>query len=110
MHHSLDTIDWNGGNTSLQSLAFDCPIVTLPTKYMRGRHTVSMLKEMEIDELIASNYDEYVDISNRLINDKFFYQKVKKQISDNKYVLYDEPLIPLIFPKIVKELCSKEQH
>ena len=52
---------------------------------MRGRHTVSMLKEMEIDELIASNYDEYVDISNRLINDKFFYQKVKKQTSWSHY-------------------------
>ena len=36
-HHTIDTIDWNGGNSSMQSLSLDCPVVTLPTAFMRGR-------------------------------------------------------------------------
>ena len=71
-HHTIDTIDWNGGNSSMQSFSLDCPVVTLPTAFMRGRHTVSMLEVLELPELIAKDVDDYVAISVRLLQDAGF--------------------------------------
>ena len=69
-HHTIDTIDWNGGNSSLQSFSLDCPVVTLPTAFMRGRHTVAMLEVLELPELIAQDGEDYVAISSRLLSDE----------------------------------------
>ena len=71
-HHTIDTIDWNGGNSSMQSFSLDCPVVTLPTAFMRGRHTVSMLEVLELPELIADNADDYIAISCKLLDDPAF--------------------------------------
>jgi predicted O-linked N-acetylglucosamine transferase (SPINDLY family) len=34
----VDSIDWSGCNSALESLAHDLPIVTMPGPLMRGRH------------------------------------------------------------------------
>src|SRR5712671_5237504 len=39
----LDNPEWSGGITTLESLAFDLPIVTMPGRMMRGRHTAAFL-------------------------------------------------------------------
>lgn len=65
----LDTFDWSGGNTSLESFAMGRPVVTLPGEYMRGRHTFAMLNMMEIPDLIASDPDDYGRIATELFLD-----------------------------------------
>jgi hypothetical protein len=38
----LDTLHFNGMNSSLEALAVGLPVVTLPTQLQRGRHTRAM--------------------------------------------------------------------
>ena len=38
----LDAHGWSGGNTTLEALNLDLPIVTTPGKYMRGRHSAAI--------------------------------------------------------------------
>ena len=89
-HHTIDTIDWNGGNSSFQSFSLGCPVVTMPTSFMRGRHTVSMLEVMKIPELIASDRADYVSISSRLLNDSSFYEDIRKQINERAHLLFND--------------------
>jgi predicted O-linked N-acetylglucosamine transferase (SPINDLY family) len=49
----LDSILWSGGNSSLEALACDKPILTLPGPMLRGRHTSAILRRAGLDELIA---------------------------------------------------------
>lgn len=42
----LDTLHFNGGNTTMQSLALGQPVVTCPTDLMRGRVTLAPLTQM----------------------------------------------------------------
>ena len=50
------TIDyWSGGNTTLEGLQHDLPIITIAVPLMRGRHTTGILREMGIEETIAGS-------------------------------------------------------
>lgn len=69
-HIVLDTTDWSGGNTSLEAFAMGTPVVTLPGRFMRGRHTYGMLKQMGLDALIAADRDAYVRIACALHRDR----------------------------------------
>jgi protein O-GlcNAc transferase len=86
----LDTIGWSGCNSTLEALAHNIPVVTLPGDLMRGRHTMAMLKMMGIEKTIAATKDEYVQIAVRLGQDAEYCQKIKQQIAENKYKLYSD--------------------
>ena len=107
-HHTIDTIDWNGGNSSMQSLSLDCPVVTLPSAFMRGRHTVSMLDVLELPDLIAKNTDDYINISVRLLSDGGFYNDIKHKISARKNRLFSDKSVSLAFQKAVETLCFRD--
>ena len=59
----LDSLEWSGGKTSLEAIALQKPIVTLPGKFMRGRYTYGILKALKLEETIASSKREYVEIA-----------------------------------------------
>ena len=106
-HHTLDTIDWNGGNSSFQSFSLDCPVVTLPTAFMRGRHTVSMLEQLDLPQLIARDMDDYVAISSRLLSDADFYADMKQKIIARKNCLFGDQSVAEAFQIAVETVCRK---
>ncbi|MEO0012772.1 MAG: hypothetical protein RLZZ535_1161 [Cyanobacteriota bacterium] len=86
----LDNIGWSGGNTTLESTVYNLPIVTLPGELMRSRHTLAILKMMGIEETIAHNKDEYVQIATRLGQDRDYRHHSSQQIALNKYKCYGD--------------------
>jgi predicted O-linked N-acetylglucosamine transferase (SPINDLY family) len=87
----LDSIGWNGNNSSMEAIAYDVPIVTLPTGTMRGRHTIAHLKMMGIEELIASSVDDYVELAVKLAQDPAYRHQIAAKIAANKHKLYRDP-------------------
>jgi predicted O-linked N-acetylglucosamine transferase (SPINDLY family) len=106
-HHTIDTIDWNGGNSSMQSFSLDCPVVTLPTAFMRGRHTVSMLEVLELPALIAKDGDDYVAISCRLLDDEGFYNAMRGAIAERKHRLFCDGAVAEAFQVAVEAICRQ---
>jgi CRISPR-associated protein Csy1 len=49
----LDSLNWSGGNTSLDALHAGLPVVTCPGRYMRGRQSMAMLQSLDCAELIV---------------------------------------------------------
>ncbi|MFH2095348.1 MAG: tetratricopeptide repeat protein, partial [Bacteroidota bacterium] len=84
----LDSIGWSGGNTTLEAIAHNLPVVTLPGQFMRGRHTFAILTMMGVHETIASTQDEYVSLAARLGNDKKWRHLISGKMSENKHRLY----------------------
>lgn len=85
----LDSLDWSGFNTSLDALSLDKPIVTLPSNFMRGRHTYGILKILKMDELICYSKEEYVDLSVKLSANSNFYDNIKGKIKMNKKLVFN---------------------
>jgi len=100
----LDSFNWSGGNTSLEAISLNKPIVTYPSAFMRGRHTYGILKILDIEETIAISKKNYVEIAVKLANDKNFRNSIVDKIKKNKNKLFndDKPL------KFLEEVIRKK--
>lgn len=91
----LDTFGWSGGNTSLEAFAMGTPVITLPGRFMRGRHTYAMNKMMELDQLIANDAGDYINMAAQLMTDDGFYEDARERIDAHSARLFaDDRVIP----------------
>jgi protein O-GlcNAc transferase len=84
----LDSIEWSGNNTTFEAIACDLPIITLPGKLMRGRHTFASLSMMGLTETIASSLDNYISLAVRLGQDPEWRKRISAEIAANKHRIY----------------------
>lgn len=87
---NLDSIGWSGGISTLNSLAMNCPVVTLPGEFMRGRHSYAMLKMMGVEDLIANSLDEYISLSVRIGLDASLRSDIVEKIKAQKHRLFND--------------------
>jgi predicted O-linked N-acetylglucosamine transferase (SPINDLY family) len=66
---ALDTFPYHGTTTTCESLWMGVPVVTLAGEHHVSRVGVSLLTNVGLPELIASNRDQYVDIAVQLAKD-----------------------------------------
>ena len=86
----LDGISWSGNNSSLEALAFDKPIVTIPGASFRSRHCYGILKRIGVTETIADTLDNYIEIAAKLGNDPSFRTELVEKIANRKYLAYED--------------------
>jgi protein O-GlcNAc transferase len=84
----LDSIGWSGCNSTLEALSCNLPVVTMPGRLMRGRHTHAILKMMGMDDLEARDIHEYVALAKRLGTDAEFRRHISERISQFKHLAY----------------------
>jgi predicted O-linked N-acetylglucosamine transferase (SPINDLY family) len=99
----LDTPHFNGMNSSLQAFAVGAPVVTLPGRLQRGRHTQAMYRKMQITECIATDAAHYVDIAVRLGTDREYAQLIRERILGRKHVLFEDPRVVEEFERFFLE-------
>ncbi|HET9483452.1 MAG TPA: tetratricopeptide repeat protein [Xanthomonadales bacterium] len=94
----LDSVGWSGGNTTLEALAHDLPVVTLPGAFMRARHTHGILAGLGLDDaLSARDEDDYVTIATRLGTDAAFHAQVAVTMQERKRAVYEnEAAVPTL--------------
>lgn len=107
----LDTLTWSGGNTSLEAIACNLPIVTCPGEFMRGRHTDSFLKMLGVTDTIAENTAEYIDIAVKLGLDPVWRLSVSERMSQRQDYLFDDKAcvagLEAFYKQIVEESLTK---
>jgi predicted O-linked N-acetylglucosamine transferase (SPINDLY family) len=81
----LDTPGWSGGRSTLDCLTQNSVIVTLPGRFMRGRHTAAILRRIGCEATIAESLDDYVAIASRLGLDTLWREQVRRAVAENKY-------------------------
>lgn len=87
---NLDSIGWTGGFITMRSLAMNCPVVTTPGEFMRGRHSYGMLTMIGVEELIADSVDEYIVLAANLGLDTAMRETIKGKIASNKQKLFHD--------------------
>ena len=80
----LDTPGWSGGKSTLDCLAVDPAVVTLPGRFMRGRHTAAILRRIECEATVAGSVDEYVAMAARLGLDVEWRGEVQRAVASGK--------------------------
>ena len=80
----LDTPGWSGGKSTLDCLAQDPAIVTMPGRFMRGRHTAAILLRIGCEETIADSAESYVAIAVRLARDAAWRTTIRHGVAAGK--------------------------
>ena len=86
----LDTLGWNGGNTTLQAIACNLPIVTCPGEFMRGRHSYAFLKTLGVTDTIANSEAEYIKIAVKLTLDSDWKNNIIERMKSRHDHLYED--------------------
>ena len=95
----LDPLHFNGMNSSLEAFAVGLPIVTLPTRLQRGRHTRAMYLCMGITDCIAEDEAAYIDLAVRLGTDAAFNASMRARILERNQVLYEDRRVVMEFER-----------
>lgn len=98
----LDTCDWSGGNSSLEAIYFNKPIITMKGFNLRSNHTTAILKVLEVENLSSDSEDEFLNNFKKLYSNDIFYKDCVNKIRKNKNKLENQ-----ISEKILNELLMK---
>ena len=85
----LDSIGWSGGNTTLEAIAAGLPVVTIPSKLMRGCHSAAILRQMGLDQRIAVDLDDFVTRAVQLA-DAAQRDSFREVIVQRRHLLYHD--------------------
>ena len=77
---ALDPFPFSGAATSFDALWMGVPIVTLAGRRPSGRQTMSFLKVIGLEELVAGTVDEYINIAVNLARDRLKLAKLREEL------------------------------
>ena len=84
----LDTLGFSGMNTAMQAIGCGLPVVTKKGKFQRTRHASAILKTINLEELITTSEEEYINLVEKVILDQEFKKTIRKKIKHNENLLY----------------------
>ena len=106
----LDSLHWSGGQTSLDALASDLPVVTLPGRFMRGRQTQAMLKIIGVPELITYSSGQYLDLAIEVATNKQYNRQLRKRLGEGKSRLFDQQQPTAELARVLENLHGEPGH
>jgi protein O-GlcNAc transferase len=86
----LDSLEWSGCNTTLEAIDCGLPIVTLPGRFMRGRHSYAILTQLGVPDTIAADKRDYVRIAARLGVDRDWRQTIVETMGAQRDRLFSD--------------------
>jgi protein O-GlcNAc transferase len=86
----LDSIGWNGCNTTLEAIACNLPVVTMPGRLMRERHSFGILAMMGATETITRDVDDYIALAVRLGKEPAYRRSISDLYATHKQKLYND--------------------
>ncbi len=67
---ALDPWPYTGGLTTLEALWKGVPVITTPGPSFAGRHALSHLCNMGLQELVADSFEEYIELAVKLAGNR----------------------------------------
>ena len=80
----LDTLPFNGGTTTSDALWAGLPVLTQTGKSFAARMSTSLLKALELNELICSTEEEYISKALELVKDNPKLTNMRELLASRK--------------------------
>ncbi len=79
----LDSYPYGGATSLIDTLEASLPPVVTEGDSLRFRQAPSMLRELQVPQLIANSVNAYIELACRLGNDSSLRQQLRKEIQNN---------------------------
>ena len=81
----LDTTPYNAHTTASDALWADLPVLTSPGKSFASRVAASLLRTLNLDELVVDSLEKYASQAIFLANNPYSLTLIKDRLKKNKY-------------------------
>lgn len=78
----LDTYPFNGGTTTCFSAYMGVPTITLAGKSLSSRMGLSIMKNLQLEECIATTWEEYIALATAVARRPEFITRTRKELRD----------------------------
>ncbi len=102
----LDPLHFGGVNSSYDGFSLNQPIVTLPSRFQRGRYTLACYRKMGLTDCVAADAQQYIDIAVRLGTNAVYREEVVARIRRASPALFEDPAAVLEHERIFGELAA----
>ncbi|MCI5045349.1 MAG: tetratricopeptide repeat protein [Aquisalinus sp.] len=108
----LDTFPYSGHATTSNALYGGCPVLTLQGSTFAARVSASLLKDLDMDELIADTPETYVRKAINLLQDplKLAALKNKLQMARTSNALFQGKSFARRFDKALQEIAKRHRQ
>lgn len=106
----IDTVHFGSFITLFSIFAVGTPVVTWTGEFCHGRVATACYRLMNIPELIAETWDDYVEIAVRLGTNTAFNQAMRKRIIDNNQALYGDHGASEELKQVLETLIARKQE
>ncbi len=89
----LDPLHFGGGNTNYEACHVGLPVVSLPSRFMRGRFCHALYRQMGIDDTIARDKADYVDKAVGIARDRSRRDRLSAMILERADRVFDDRAI-----------------
>lgn len=106
----LDSFPYSGATSLLDPFTLNMPIVAMGTPTVCGGQGAGMLRECGLNDLVANNETEYLEICLRLLNDENYRQSIRErtqQIMQNNPPFHDLKTFANKVAKIYEQVFSE---
>jgi predicted O-linked N-acetylglucosamine transferase (SPINDLY family) len=86
----LDTVHFNGQNTTLEAFHMGMPVVTLPGQLQRARHGFGLYTAMGFTDLIASDAEDYARKAVRVATEPAYRDMCRARIRESCGILFED--------------------
>ena len=86
----LDSIGFSGFNTVMQAVERATPIVAFEGEFMRGRFASAILRQMGMDEWVATSTEQFIALVARMASDGTARSQAKQQMAQRSAPLFDD--------------------
>ena len=86
----LDPPHFGGVNTTYDALAFGKPVVSCPSGFHRGRYTRGCYRKMGVDDCVAANRADYVDLAVGLGTDRDRRTQLEGVLQEASDILFED--------------------
>lgn len=97
----LDIPSWSGGNTTFETIYFEKPVITKRGDCLRKNHTSGIFDYLNLNELVANTYEDYIGIIKKFSNENY-REIINKKIAFAKEKLFKENNCILEFENFLK--------
>ena len=102
----LDTLHFNGVNTTYDALAAGTPVVSIEGKYFRDRYTYACYQQMGMEGPICHSVNEYIETAVDLANNDEKRRVIKRAILTNNHLLFEDQGAVLEFENTVLKIAG----
>jgi predicted O-linked N-acetylglucosamine transferase (SPINDLY family) len=103
----LDTLHFNGMNSSLDAMFVGTPVVTLPGEFQRGRHTQAMYRRMGTIDSIADSRGDYIARAVSFGTDRARRDAFRAEVLRRNDVLFEDGAVVHEFERFFHEAVAR---